>query len=146
MRSRRLALGVLAAALAVVGGWAQFWPTSFFRSFPAGRAWVAADGPYNEHLVRDVGGLTLALCLLMAVAVWRGRPDLIRLAAVAGLIHAVPHLIYHAAHLDLYATVDAIGNVVLLGTAVAIPAWLAWSPGPRQPTGRTIRVRRASDA
>ena len=34
----------------------------FYDDFPGlGRSWVAADGPYNEHLVRDVGALNLAL-------------------------------------------------------------------------------------
>lgn len=142
MRSRRLALGALAAVLAVVGGWAQLWPASFFRSFPAGRAWVAADGPYNEHLIRDVGGLTLALCLLTAVAAWRARPELIRLAGAAGLVYAVPHLTYHATHLHLYGTADAIGNVVVLGVAVMVPGWVAWSPEPRRPPGHPAHPRR----
>ena len=50
------------AALAVVGLssglWAEFSPRSFYDEFPGGgRAWVAANGPYNEHLVRDFGAL-----------------------------------------------------------------------------------------
>lgn len=143
MRSRRVALGGLAAALAVVGAWAQFAPASFFRSFPAGRAWVAADGPYNEHLIRDVGGLNLALCLLLAVAAWRALPDLTRLAGLAALVYGVPHLLYHAAHLDLYGQTDAIGNVAALGAAVLVPAWLVVAPAPgneRRPTARRRRV------
>lgn len=142
MRSRRLALGALAAALAVVGGWAQFWPASFYRSFPAGRAWVAADGPFNEHLIRDVGGLNLALCVLLAVAAWRARPELIRLAGVASLVYGLPHLAYHATHLNLYGTVDAVGNVVALAAAVVVPAWLAWSPEPRPAGGPAPGGRR----
>ena len=49
--------------LVVVGGstglWATLSPRSFYDEFPGGgRAWVAADGPYNEHLVRDFGRST----------------------------------------------------------------------------------------
>ena len=40
-------------------------PKSFYEDFPgAGRVWVAVDGPYNEHLVRDVGSLNLALAFV----------------------------------------------------------------------------------
>ena len=91
MSSRRVALWLLAAAMATVGVWAQFAPASFYASFPAGRAWVAADGPYNEHLVRDVGGLNLALAFLLAVAATRLEPHVTRMIAVATLVYAVPH-------------------------------------------------------
>ena len=44
-------------------------PQSFYDDFPGlGRAWVSVDGPYNEHLVRDVGALNLALLVLFVVA------------------------------------------------------------------------------
>ena len=37
-------------------------PAAFYDDFPGlGRMWVAPDGPYNQHLVRDVGELNLAL-------------------------------------------------------------------------------------
>ena len=68
MRERRLALGILAAAALVVGAWAQFAPASFYTSFPGGRGWVAVDGPYNEHLIRDIGGLNLALAVMALAA------------------------------------------------------------------------------
>ena len=131
MSSRRAALWLLAAAMATVGVWAQFAPASFYMSFPAGRAWVAADGPYSEHLVRDVGGLNLALAFLLAVAATRLEPHVTRMVAVAALVYAVPHLVYHAQHLELYGTGDAAANVIALGLAVLVPCWLAISPTPR---------------
>lgn len=130
MSSRRLALCVLTAGTLIVGVWAQCWPASFYSSFPAGRAWVAVDGPYNEHLIRDVGGLNLALSLLTAVAAYTLRADHIRLAAAASLLFAVPHLAYHALHLDPYGTADVAGNLAGLGTAVVLPIWLVVSPAP----------------
>jgi hypothetical protein len=142
MRSRQLAMGALTGVLAAVGGWAQLAPASFYRAFPAGRAWVAADGPYNEHLVRDVGGLMLALCVVTGVAAWRARPGLLRLAAVATLVSGVPHLAYHAAHLHLYGAADVVGNLVALGLGVAIPAWVALSPAPRTPAATAVAARR----
>lgn len=133
MRSRRAALLVLAAGALAVGGWAQIAPASFHASFPFDRAWVATDGPFNEHLIRDVGGLNLALCVLTTVAVVRMRPDLVRLAAVVTLVFSAPHLAYHALHLDPFGVVDVTGMLLSLGLSVVLPAWLAWSPAPRRP-------------
>ena len=70
---------------------ATFFPRSFYDDFPSlGRIWVAIDGPFDEHLVRT--------------------------AAVAWLVNAVPHLVYHLRHLGTCDTFDQIGNVVSLGT------------------------------
>ena len=68
MRERWLRAGIalLAAAFGAVGFWAQLAPQSFYDDFPGGGGtWVSALPPYNEHLVRDVGGLNLALVLLL---------------------------------------------------------------------------------
>ena len=68
-RAVRVLLIVLGAVALELGVWATFAPRSFYDDFPGlGRAWVAADGPYNEHLVRDFGGLNLALAVLTLVA------------------------------------------------------------------------------
>lgn len=146
MASRRAALWLLAAGAVTVGAWAQFAPASFFASFPAGRAWVAADGPFNEHLLRDVGGLNLALALLTAVAAVRLEPALTRLAAVVTLVYTVPHFVYHALHLEPYGVTDAVANVATLALAVVVPLWLAIWPAPRdrsapdrRPSGIDVR-------
>jgi hypothetical protein len=142
MASRRVALWLLALAQGVVGLWAQFAPHAFYTSFPGGgRAWVTVDGPYNEHLVRDVGGLNLALAFLLVVAAVRLRPDITRLAAIAALVYAVPHLWYHASHLELFGVADAAAIVVTLVLAVIVPLWLAVWPAPRtQPSARPAEV------
>lgn len=60
----RAGLIYLALSFLPIGIWAQFWPQSFYNDFPGlGRAWVRIDGPFNEHLIRDVGGLNLGLGL-----------------------------------------------------------------------------------
>ena len=75
----RVALGLLAVSSLVVGVWAGFFPQSFYDSFPGlGRHWVRVDGPYNEHLVRDVGTLNLGLAALAATAAWRPTVVLVR--------------------------------------------------------------------
>jgi ABC-type proline/glycine betaine transport system permease subunit len=71
------------------------------------------------------------LAFLLAVAAVRLQPHVTRMVAVAALIYAVPHLAYHALHLEPYGVGDAIANVVTLGLAVLVPCWLAISPTPR---------------
>jgi hypothetical protein len=72
----RVGMALLAVSPLGVGVWALFAPRSFFQDFPAaGRHWVSALGPYNEHLMRDVGALNLALLVLLPLALlafsWR---------------------------------------------------------------------------
>ena len=115
----RIALVVIAGGSLVVGLWAQVLPRSFYDDFPgAGRVWVAVDGPYNEHLVRDVGGLNLALALVAIVALATGSTLVARVAGGAALVFGVPHLVYHAAHLDEFGTADAAGIIISLTIAV----------------------------
>ncbi len=122
---RRMALIVLAASNGVVGLWAQILPRSFYDDFPgAGRVWVAVDGPYNEHLVRDVGGLNLGLAFVSVLALVSGSVLVARAAGGAALIYGAPHLLYHATHLDPFDTVDVVGLLVALGLA-ALAAFIA---------------------
>ena len=60
---RRVILWILNALGAFVGVWALIAPQSFYDAFPSigFGAWVGVDGPFNEHLIRDVGALYLAL-------------------------------------------------------------------------------------
>jgi hypothetical protein len=117
-----------------VGLWATFSPRSFYDDFPGGgRAWVAADGPYNEHLVRDVGSLYLALAALLVVAAVRGTPTLVAVAAGVNLVNAVPHMTYHVLNLDVYDTTDKVLNVFVLGAAVVVPVGLLLYVTRRRP-------------
>ena len=71
IRSVRAVL-LLAISAACVSGWALFAPRSFFASFPWwGHHWLAVDGPFTGHRVRDVGALYLALLALTGWAVRR---------------------------------------------------------------------------
>ena len=106
----------------LVGVWATLFPQSFYDDFPGlGRVWVAVDGPYNEHLVRDVGQLSLAIALVSGAAAVTMVPLLVRVAAAAWLVNAVPHFVYHLRHLDSYDSTDKAGNVLSLGLLVALP-------------------------
>jgi nucleoside-diphosphate-sugar epimerase len=129
----RVLLALLALSSLMVGVWALLSPHGFYDSFPGGRGWVAADGPFNEHLLRDFGGLNLALGFLLAAAAITGGRTLARVASVSALLFAVPHLAYHLAHLDVYDTGDAVGNVASLSLAALVPiAVLVTTRRPRQ--------------
>jgi hypothetical protein len=118
-RLRRVALVVLAANGLLVGLWALAVPRSFYDDFPgAGRIWIAVDGPYNEHLVRDVGGLNLALALVACTALVSGSDLVARAAGAAWLVFGVPHLVYHALNLDPFGASDAVALVVALSLTV----------------------------
>ncbi len=138
---RRVLVAVLAVGLLVVGAWALAWPTSFHADFPFDRAWVALDGPYNEHLVRDVGALQLALGTVAVLAL--RRPWLTGVVAVATLVFAVPHLAYHATHLAPFGIGDALAQVVALAVQVLVPLRLL-RIGPGLAPAGTLRGGRSS--
>lgn len=121
-RSRpTVALALLTASAAYVGGWAALGPRSFYDSFPGfHRVWVGVDGPFNEHLVRDVGGLYLALAFAGVAALARPEPVAGVVLGAGWTVFAVVHLGYHLHHLGELPTPDAIGNVVALGGTLAL--------------------------
>ncbi|MBD2700395.1 hypothetical protein IC229_07105 [Spirosoma sp. BT702] len=105
----------------VPGIWALFMPDAFYNYFPGfGHTWVSVDGPYNEHLIRDVGAFFMALTTLSLVALL--QPGLVdaRVVAVCLLVFNVPHLWYHLQHLHMLLFVDQVGNVVVLSAAVLL--------------------------
>lgn len=132
---RRVLLVVTAGLGVYVGGWAAVWPRSFYDAFPGlGRIWVSVDGPFNEHLVRDVGSLYLALAAASIAACFSRSPDAGRVIGVAWATFGIPHLAYHLAHLEGFAAVDVVGNVVSLSASLLLGVALML-PGPR-PAGR----------
>ena len=121
-RLSRTILWALFATLALTGGWALGAPRSFYDSFPgAGHTWVALLPPYNEHLVRDVGGLSLGLAVVTAAAALTLEQRLVIVAALAILVWSTPHLIFHLGHLEGLSTTDKVGQVVVLALGVAAP-------------------------
>lgn len=101
----------------------QFLPRFFYDRFPGfGMAWVSPDGPFNEHLMRDLGGANLALTLLIFLAIARPTAYLVRGVAAAVLIAQVPHFVYHALHLEqLHNTLDRVLQTASLGLALLVP-------------------------
>ena len=117
-RIERVALALIGLFMLPAGLQATFAPRSFFDDFPLGRSWISHRGDqYNEHLVRDVGALFLAMIIVTGWSVWKQRPG--RPVAVAWLVQGGLHLVYHAGNLDGFGTADKIG---LVGSLVTIPA------------------------
>jgi nucleoside-diphosphate-sugar epimerase len=127
----RLLLWILAFSAVGVGVQAAFFPRSFYDDFPMGRGWVALDGAYSEHLVRDVGALNLTLLVLTIGALLSGTRRVTRITGIAWLAYGVPHFVYHARHLSM---MDLSGGekTALLGSlavTVVAPLVLALWPG-----------------
>jgi hypothetical protein len=133
----RAGLGILAALQALVGVWALLVPAGFYGSFPLpGHAWVSLMPPYNEHLTRDVGELSLALTVLLVAAAVSGQRLLSVVAIIATAVYAVPHAVYHALHLEGFPTGDAVAQMVGIALQlilVAVVAWLLWRDRTQQP-------------
>lgn len=119
----RLLLWLMALGNIGVGLQALFTPSSFYDDFPLGRGWVRMDGAYNEHLVRDVGSLNLALVVLVLAALFVSTRSLARIAAIVWLVNAVPHFAYHARHINMAGMEgsDKVGILFTLGGAVVLP-------------------------
>jgi hypothetical protein len=114
-------LFLLLSAL-LVGTWALLAPRSFFDDFPGlGMIWVKPLPKYSEHLVRDIGGLNLGFALLFGWAASTLERRLIQATSLAWLIYAIPHLIFHAFHLERLSTEEAVLQTVALGLLVLVP-------------------------
>ena len=129
----RIGLGVLALIQLGTGVWMQFFPRSFYEDFPT----VDLTPPYSEHLMRDFGGASLGLAVVIsAAAIWMER-RLVLVALVAYLVYSVPHLVFHLAHLhhasslDVAFIVGSLGGSVLLPLAVLLAA-LRLRPEPAE--------------
>ncbi|MFC5064736.1 hypothetical protein [Actinomycetospora atypica] len=145
----RACLAVPAVTQLLVGTWALLAPASFFADFPGGgRAWVASLPPYNEHLVRDVGALGLALGVVLVAALVRPTRGTVTLAAGAFLVHTVPHLVFHQHHLEGMGAPDAVAQqggfvaqVLLTVLAVVVTHRRAYpterGPGQDRRSGRS---------
>jgi len=125
----RIALAILAIDELVVGAWNQFAPESFYANFPT----VELTPPFSEHYARDFGGATLGIAALLLVAFVRPTGSFVLPAGIACTVFAVPHFVFHAAHLEHASGADTafllIGNAVvaLLGVLVIVLAVLRMS-------------------
>lgn len=130
LRIQQVAAALLTLSAAYVGVWALSDPVSFNKDFPfSGHHWVSLAGPYNEHLIRDVGGLYLALGVLTLWSVLRPRRDLLVAVGIAWEVFSIPHLLFHADHLAGLTTFDKVAETGSLGLTVLLAALLLLPAG-----------------
>jgi 4-carboxymuconolactone decarboxylase len=135
----RVVLAAFGAVQLINGLWALLAPRSFYTEFPFGRGWVELLPAYNEHLMRDVGGLYLATAgLFVGAAVAMSRATVV-IACASWLLFALPHAIYHGFNLDPFPASDAIANVVVLTGTVLLPICVLAAAARRRPA--TSRAR-----
>ena len=118
----RISLAFNGVASAYVGVFAYFATASFYANFPGlGLRWLPQLGPYNEHLLKDVGGFYLAMTVLSFVALANVRqPVVVRMTGAALLVFNVLHFVYHLTMLHVYEPRDQWLNAVLLGLLVVL--------------------------
>lgn len=147
IRIARGIAGALAASAAYVGVWAVAAPHSFFTAFPGlGQAWVSSLGPFNEHLVRDVGGLYLSLLVLSVWAAARGDAGALRALGWAWLAFGLPHLAFHLTHRHGFSHPDWAASLTPLTLAALGAAMLVLlrgdAPAPARRTALTVEEDR----
>ena len=109
----------------IQGGWAYFWPNSFYEDFPVdGAAWVSTLGPFDDHLITDIGAALLGLGAVALVAAFRGDVAAIRAVASGFVMFGVAHLGFHLGELDHFSPASATAQVATLVALVLIPAAL----------------------
>jgi len=119
----RICLALIAVIGFGVGVWALAWPLSFYGAFPGcGLTWVSVDGPYNEHLVRDVGALSLSLGAFAAFSFFRPGWIEPRVVGISATFYALPHFVYHSSKLELYLPLDQ--KLILLANGLGLAACL----------------------
>jgi hypothetical protein len=117
----RAGLGLLAGTQVLLGLWILLLPDTFWKW-----RWVSLIPPYNEHLLRDLGGTNLALAVVLCAAVATMERRLVLTALTAYLAASVPHLVFHAQHLAPLSAASGAGLMALLGAGVVLPAALLW--------------------
>lgn len=118
-RLLRVGVALLAVIEVVLGFWTAFFPESFY-ALPT----LDLTPPFSEHLMRDFGGATLGLAVVLIAATIWPETKLVIVALAAYLAFSVPHFVFHVLHVDGATALQATILLTLLGFAVVLPALL----------------------
>jgi hypothetical protein len=119
---------IMGAAVALPGGWAFFWPRSFYDDFPIpGAAWVSTLGPFDEHLMTDFGSAQIGLALIVLVAVGRRSMEALRIAMIGYVGFSVLHFAYHLGSFEAFSTASALTQATALLTLVMVPGLVLYA-------------------
>jgi hypothetical protein len=116
-RATRRLLVVLAAITFLTGAYALAAPHSFYRHVIG----VHLLGPYNEHLMSDVGGFYLGFSVIFAWAARTLARELVRASCAGFALTQSAHFIYHALNLEPFAFEQGTTQTVALGVVLALP-------------------------
>ena len=116
----RPGLAIIAISPAWVGIWAAAAPRSFYDDFPGTSSWVSPLGPYDEHLVRDIGAFQLGLLAVVLFALVTLERRVVQAALVATIVAGLPHLIYHLTATEALSTADNVLSLIGLALPVVI--------------------------
>ncbi|WP_229051621.1 hypothetical protein [Aeromicrobium sp. Leaf350] len=132
----RAGLVYLASYQVLVGLWQFVLPRSFYDDVPT----VDNDTPFNEHLMRDVGGLGLALAVVIVFAAVFLEYHLVCAALAGNVVYAATHFGFHVLNLGGWSTGDAVLLASVLGIHVLIPlaVLLAARRQPLEPTAQRV--------
>jgi hypothetical protein len=140
---RRSLLGLLAILAIFVGLWAAALPASFYSSFPGfGLHWISSDGPFNEHLIRDVGALYLGFAAAAVSAMFTRSATPGRVIGIGWALFGVLHISYHLGHPE-GSTFSRVATIVSLAVDLAL-GLLLLLPGRKSsanttPTAEVVR-------
>jgi hypothetical protein len=137
----RIGIWFLAIVELGIGVVATLTPRAFYDHVPG----VSLASAYSEHLMRDVGAMSLALAVVIFVAAITMEQLMVRTALTAYLVFAIPHLLFHVTHHQHYPTATAIiettGLVILLLLPVALLVLTRERPPVGVPAGRPPTAR-----
>jgi hypothetical protein len=122
----RVTLACLAVQAGIIGVQGTVAPRSFYDGFPFGRGWVELLPPYNEHLIRDVGGFYLAFTILFVWAAVTLARALVVPLCVAWAVFSLAHGLFHVLHLDGFSPGDAIAEIGGLAAVLVLPLLAIW--------------------
>lgn len=122
----RAVVAALAVSQLFTGLWAVLDARGFYDNFPGfGAMLVAAEPPYNAHLITDAGSGFVAVGVVLVLAALWGERRPVQLALVGLLVFTVPHMTYHLANPSplLTGSQNALSAGALVATA-AVPVVL----------------------
>ena len=123
-RLMRAGLVLIYIAPAWVGVWALVAPRSFYDDFPGASSWVSPLGPYDEHLVRDVGAFELGLLTVGVFAIVTLERRVVQAALASSLVAGLPHLVFHLTNTGHLSTADNALSLAGLAVPVVVPLLL----------------------
>jgi len=143
----RFALIYLTVAIGLLAVWILIAPKNFYDTFPGGGThWVSALPPYNEHLERDFGAMSLGLAVLAALAAYWMERRVVQAAAITLFVAGLPHFAYHMTTTGHYSTGDNIASLMGLALDSLLPLLILYlaSDAAQRRTGAASAAPRST--